>query len=276
MIEFKINGEEYKIGDITIQQYYDIYTNLAKQGPTVQLEILSALSKCPIATLKQLEQTQFAILWNELVNGPLNLNDDLPFHKHIAVNGKMYGFTDIKKLSIGELADMDVLRNDPRKEQLLHKMMAVVYRPALDITDNWIIVEEYNADSVEERAKEFLDMPVAYVFGAMSFFLLIKKYSIEAIVDSLTTTEEMTKEEIEMVELTKQVTLGLLETGMEHSSTYQAEMLQKLERLQNSASMMLSTGSHITKTKLAKRKWNTIAKWLRSKLSKKDKIKETI
>jgi hypothetical protein len=273
MIEFKINGEEYKIGDITIQQYYDIYTNLAKQGPTVQLEILSALSKCPINTLKQLEQTQFAALWNELVNGPLNLHDNLPFHKHIAVNGKLYGFTDIKKLSIGELADMDVLRNDPRKEQLLHKMMAVVYRPATNITDDWIVVKEYDPDTVEERAKEFLDMPIAYVFGAMSFFLLIKNYSIEAMLDSLTTTEEMTPQEIEMVELTKQVTLRLLETGTQHSSSWQMETLEKLERLQNLASTTASTGSHITKTKRAKKSWNTIDKWLKLKL-KKDKIKQ--
>jgi hypothetical protein len=273
MIEFKINGEEYKIGEITIQNYYDIYTNLAKQGPTVQLEILSALSKCPIATLKTLEQTQFATLWNELVNGPLNLHDDLPFHKHIAVNGKMYGFTDVKKLSIGELADMDVLRNDPRKEQLLHKMMAVVYRPALDITDDWVITKEYDPDTVEERAKEFLDMPIAYVFGAMSFFLLIKNYSIEAIVDSLKTTEEMTPQEIEMVELTKQVTLRLLETGTQPSSLWQTEMLEKLEKLQNLASTTVSTGSLTTKTKPEKRKWNMTALWHKLKL-KKDNIKQ--
>jgi hypothetical protein len=260
MIEFKINGEAYKIGDITIQQYYDIYTNLAKQGPTTQLEILSVLSKCPIDTLKKLEQSQFTALWTELLNGPLNLHDDLPFHKHIAVNGKMYGFTDIKKLSIGELADMDVLRNDPRKEQLLHKMMAIVYRPALDITDDWIIVKEYDPSTVEERAKEFLDMPIAYVFGAMSFFLLIKSYSIEAIVDSLKTTEEMTPEEKELVTLTKQLTLELLETGMQPSFSYPAEMSEKLTKLQSLVSTMSSTSLHTAKTKPVKRSLNTIGK----------------
>jgi hypothetical protein len=168
---------------------------------------------------------------------------------------------------------MDVLRNDPRKEQLLHKMMAVVYRPALDITDDWVITKEYDPDTVEERAKEFLDMPIAYVFGAMSFFLLIKNYSIEAIVDSLKTTEEMTPQEIEMVELTKQVTLKLLETGTQPSSLWQTEMLQKLEKLQHLASTTVSTGSLITKIKPEKKKWNTIGKWLKLKL-KKDNIKQ--
>jgi len=274
MIEFKINKQEYKIDKITIQDYYNIYTKLALTGPTTQLEIVSTLSGCPMDLLKQLEQTQFAALWTELCNGPLNLNDDLPLHKHIEVNGKLYGFTDIKKLSIGELSDMDVLRNDPRKEQLLHKMMAVVYRPALDITDDWVITKDYDPDTVEERAKEFLDMPITYVFGAMSFFLLIRKYSIEAILDSLKTTADMTMEEAEMVELTKQVTLSLLETGMQPSSSYQVEMLQKLERLQNLASTMHSTGLHSTKIKPEKKSLNTIGKWLKSKV-KKDKNKLT-
>lgn len=270
MIEFKINKKEYKIGDITIQQYYDIYTNLAVQTTTTQLEIVAALSGCPINDLKKLDQIQFALLWTELCNGPLNLNDDLPFHKHIAVNGKMYGFTNIKKLSIGELADMDVLRNDPRKEQLLHKMMAIVYRPAVDITDDWIVVKDYDPDTVEERAKEFLDMPIAYVFGAMSFFLLIKNYSIEAIVDSLKTTENMSPEEMEMVKITKELTLGLLGTGMQHLSSLPEEMSSKLERLQKLTSMIALTGSHTTKTKREKKSLNTIGKWLKLK-AKKDK-----
>jgi hypothetical protein len=107
----------------------------------------------------------------------------------------------------------------------------------------------------------------------MSFFLLIKNYSIEAIVDSLKTTEEMTPQEIEMVELTKQVTLKLLETGTQPSSLWQTEMLQKLEKLQHLASTTVSTGSLITKIKPEKKKWNTIGKWLKLKL-KKDNIKQ--
>lgn len=271
MIEFKINGEEYKIGDITIQQYYDIYTNLAVQSTTTQLEIISALSKCPIEELKKLEIFQFSSLWAELLAGPLNLHDGLPFHKHIALNGKAYGFTDIKKLSIGELADMDVLKNDPRKEQLLHKMMAILYRPAIDITDHWIVVKDYDTSTVEERAKEFLDMPVAYVFGAMSFFLLIRKYSIEAIVGSLKTTEEMTMEEIEMVELSKQITLELLETGTQPLSFLQEEMSLKLTRLQNLAQSMHSISSPLVKTKPAKKRWSMTNLWRKLKLNKNNK-----
>ena len=274
MIEFKIDKQEFKIDKVTIRQYYDIYTNLAKQGPLVQLEIVSVLSGCPIDLLKKLDSYQFTALWNELVNGPLNLHADLPFHKHIALNGKLYGFTDVKNLSIGELADMDVLRQDPRKEQLLHKMMAIVYRPAIDITDDWVVTKEYDASTVEERAEEFLDMPIEYVFGAMNFFLLIKRFSIEDILDSLKTTEEMTPQEVELVNLSKQLTLELLETGMQPSSSWLEEMSPKLVRLQELVSTMPSTSLRTQKTKPKKRSLNMIKEWLN--FSKKDKNRITI
>jgi hypothetical protein len=143
--------------------------------PTTQLEIVSALSNCPIDVLKQLEQLQFAQIWAELVNGPLDLAQTKQFHKHIELHGKLYGFLDIKQLTIGEVADMDVLSKDPRKDQELHKMMAILYRPAINITDDWVVTEEYKAEGVAERAELFLDMPVEYVYSALAFFFAHQK-----------------------------------------------------------------------------------------------------
>jgi hypothetical protein len=272
MIEFKINGKEYKIGDVTIQNYYDIYTLLALQSATSQIEIVSKLSGCPINEVKAIDNVNFAMLWSEIVNGPLALDDTMPLHKHIAVSSKMYGFIDVKKLTIGELADMDVISKDPRKDQLLHKMMAILYRPAIDITDKWIIVEEYNPDTVEERATEFLQMPIAYAFGALNFFLQIKRYSIEAMLDSLNQTKEMTQEEKQLVELTKQITLELLETGIPRSASWQMEMLLKLEKLQNLASMMHSTSLHTQKIKPEKKSSSMTNLWHKLKINKNKQI----
>lgn len=273
MIEFRLKGNKYTIDQITIQHYYDIHTLLVSTSATNKLEIVSKLSGCPMDHLKQLDNVEFAVLWSELVNGPLDLNDTLPFHKYFGLKDKMYGFTDIKNITIGEIADMDVLSKDPRKDQMLHKMMAVLYRPALDITDNWVIVEPYDANTVEERAKEFLQMPIAYVFGALNFFLQIKKFSIEAMLDSLTTTEEMTKEQEELISLTKQITLELLEGGTTPSASWQMTTLQSLTRLQELAQSMPSTFSLDPKTKPAKKSWNTIKSWLSTKKDKKQPVK---
>jgi hypothetical protein len=271
MIEFKINKDTYKIDRVTIRQYYQIYTKMVQVTPTTQLEIVSALSNCPIDVLKQLEQLQFAQIWAELVNGPLDLAQTKQFHKHIELHGKLYGFLDIKQLTIGEVADMDVLSKDPRKDQELHKMMAILYRPAINITDDWVVTEEYKAEGVAERAELFLDMPVEYVYSALAFFLLIRKYSIETMLDSLTETEEMTTEEREMVQLTRQITLELLETGTTHSSNLQAETLSKLERLQSLAQSMPSISSPIARTKPKKKSLSMTGLW--HKLTQKDKHK---
>lgn len=273
MIEFKINGQEYKIEHITIQNYYDIYTLLALQSATSQIEIVSKLSGCPINDIKSLDQLQFTQLWNEVVNGPLALDNTMPLHKHISVNSKLFGFTDVKKLTIGELADMDVISKDPRKDQMLHKMMAILYRPAIDITDNWVVVEDYNAEAIEERATEFLQMPIAYCFGALNFFLQIKRYSIEAMLACLNPTNQMTSQEMELVELTRQITSELLETGTPLSALSQAEMLLKLKKLQECASTLPLTSSLIQKTKHEKKSWHTIGRWLRLERSK-DKNKQ--
>lgn len=271
MIEFQINKEVFIIDRVTIRQYYDIYTKMVHVTPTTQLEIVSALSGCPVATLKQLEQLNFAQIWSELVNGPLDLNDTKQFHKYIEHKGKLYGFLDIKKLSIGEVADMDVLSKDPRKDQQLHKMMAILYRPAVNITDEWIVTEEYKAETVEERAELFLDLPVEYVYGALNFFLHIRKYSIETMLDSLKETVATTQQEKEMVKLTRQIILELLGTGTIHSSSLQAETLSRLERLQNLAQSMPSTTSPTPKIKPKKRNLNMTALW--HKFKPKSKVK---
>lgn len=264
MIEFKINGNEWKIDKVTIQNYYDIYTKLATVNAMTQLEIVSALSGCPIEDLKLLDQLQFGQLWAELVNGPLD-NTDVKFHKHIELDGKLYGFLDIKKLTIGEIADMDVLARDPRHQQQLHKMMAILYRPAVNVTDDWIVVEEYKAEDVEERAKTFLNLPIDYVHGAIAFFLTFRKYSFDNILNSLVMTEEMTPEEQEMIKITKDLMYELLETGITPSSFSQEEAYSKLMRLQDLASTMPSTSSPIVKQKPRKERLSMIGKWLKRK-----------
>ena len=271
MIEFQINKEVFIIDRVTIRQYYDIYTQMVHVTPTTQLEIVSQLSGCPVATLKQLEQLNFAQIWSELVNGPLDLNDTKQFHKYIEHKGKLYGFLDIKKLSIGEVADMDVLSKDPRKDQQLHKMMAILYRPAVNITDEWIVTEDYKADTVEERAELFLDLPIEYVYGALNFFLLIRKYSLETMLDSLKETATMTKQEKEMIRLTRQITSELLGTGTMYSSKLQGETLSRLQRLQDLAQSTPSTTLPTQKIKPKKRNLNMTALW--HKFKPKSKIK---
>ncbi len=250
MIQFTLNKKEYEIGDITIGQFYKIQHLLALQSPDAKLEIISTLSGAPISELKKLENFQFMQLFAEVAEGPLNAQADQKLYKHIGLNGKAYGLIDFSKITIGEFADMDVLKADPKKEQKLHVMMAVLYRPAIVINEafNWITIEEYNADTVEERAQEFLDLPLKHVYSALNFFLRIPKYLFETIENSLMLEMEtmlkdpkLTEEEREVVKAANLIILESLEDGTKHSSFSQEMIYLKLTRLQDLALSLAST-----------------------------------
>lgn len=253
-LQFKIKGTEYTVKEPTIRDYYKIQHLFAKQEVNAKVEILSELSNCPVKTLKLLDKYQFLTLWNELVEGPLNISESTPFHKTFMMNENMYGFLDLDKVSLGEFVDMDILRNDPQSQQKLHVMMAILYRPAIWITDKWLSVDKYDSDSLEKRAELFMDLPLKYVYGSLNFFLQVSKYLYETTLDSLINLETTTEAEKEMIEITSHIMLELLETGPKSSTLQQEKMLQKLTRLQDLAQLVSLTSSRTAKTELEKKK----------------------
>jgi len=239
MIDFNINGKDYQIGDITIGQFYEIQHLLVLDGRDAKLEIVSYLSGCPMNELKSLEHFQFMQLFSEVAEGPLNHEKDRKLYKHIGLNGKAYGLLDFGKITIGEFADMDVLKADPMKEQKLHVMMAVIYRPTTVLSESmdWVQIDPYDSDSVESRAEEFLNLPLKYVYSALSFFLLMPKYLLNDIQDSLIvemmekmkTADPMTKEALKTASL---LILELQEDGTTLSTLSLEMIYSRLTKLQ--------------------------------------------
>lgn len=257
MIEFKIQNTEYKIEDITIAQFYAIQNLLVTEGMKAKLEIISLLSGANTKDLQLLTQTEFIYLWNAVAEGPLSHTEDLRLYKHIIVNEKLYGFMEFSKMSIGEFADMEVLKQDPMKAGKLHIMMAILYRPATQITGDWIVTEEYNSDSVMERADIFKNMPLKYVYGALNFFLLVQKYLLNNMMDSLTQEiEEMEKnltaKETQMIHATMHLISELQEVGQTPSMDWQETILQNSKMLHELVQSMSSTTLLIEKTKTRK------------------------
>jgi len=269
MIEFKISGKEYKIEDVSIQQYYDIQDLIVRQDFAAKIEIVSHISKCDQSELKKLEKHQFIVLWDNIVNNYLNLEESTPFHKNFVHKGELYGFLDMSKITLGEFADMDLLKTDPMSQKKLHMMMAILYRPAVQITEKWMEVEAYDSDKMMHRAEEFLDLPIKYVAGALNFFLAVSKYYVETTLSSLTQNPATTLREKAMIDLTSQIMLDLLETGAKSYITVQETILPKLEKLNELALSESSTISHTEKINSEKKK--TFVGNLSSKI--KDKIK---
>lgn len=265
-IEFKIGKQDYKIKDVTIRDYYQIQTLLAQQGFDAKVQIVSQLSECPMNELKKLDKHQFLTLWNTLVDGPLDVSEKAPFHRNFVLNEKLYGFFDITGVTVGEFGDLEVLRAMPDAQRQLHKMMAIMYRPAVQVTEKWMQVEEYDQVSFEQRAEEFLDLPLKYVYGSLSFFLSIQNYLLESIMDSLM-KEAKTKEEKEILEITKQLIYVLPEIGTTSSSTQLEMISQRSKRLNELVSLVSSTGLHINETNEKKKKpFKERMQWLINKI----------
>lgn len=254
MIEFKIKGNEYKIEDVTIQQYYDIQDLIVRQDFAAKVEIVSKISGCSINDLKLLEKHQFVVLWDSIVENYLNLEDSTPFHKTFVYKDELYGFLDMSKITLGEFADMDVVKSDPMSQKKLHIMMAILYRPAIQITDKWMEVEAYDSDNMMRRAEIFLDLPIKYVAGALNFFLAVSKYYVETTLSSLTQNPTTTLREKAMIDLTSQIMLDLLETGAKSSTSVQETILPKLEKLHELARLESLTISHTENKNKEKKK----------------------
>lgn len=241
MIEFTIDKKEYKIGDLTIRDYYRIQHMFVQDTVNSQINIIAELSDCPFSELRKLDKLQFVTLWNEVVDDKLNVPNDTPFHKSFVFKDTAYCFLDIDHLTIGEFADMEVLRTDPNHQRNLHKMMAVLYRPAIVIKSKQY-AEPYDSVSLTDRSEEFMDLPLLYVYSALNFFLQIPRSLCEITLTSLI-TPEMTNLEKKQIKEMNQTILELLDLGTERSSSAPEKILQKSIKLKELALSLSSTGS---------------------------------
>lgn len=113
------------------------------------------------------------------------------FHSLIEWNGQLYGYSDIKNMTLGCYVDLEHLSKDLDKN--LHKIAALLYRPVtkhrfnslkftikqqLKMVNNkvenvfdWYELEPYDSNVRKSREEEFKSFPAHILLGALSFFL---------------------------------------------------------------------------------------------------------
>ena len=258
MIQFKLKGQTYTIEDPTIADYYKIqdYLLLLDQVSS-RIRVVHLLSGVLEEDLRAIPSSHFDTLWLQILEGPLDMSvSDKEFIKNFVIDDKFYHFIDMNELTIGEAADMDTLRAHPQKDKQLHKMMAILYRPATMITDNWSKVDEYTMEGFDARADLFLEkMPIRTVLGAINFFFHITHYSYESMMDFLV-GQMTTPEDKKTLLMAKDSMLGLLEGGLNSSTLSLETMRSELKDLLVSLSPMLSTSSPTEKTKRKRKRWS--------------------
>jgi len=95
---------------------------------------------------------------------------DPKVEKIIEIDGVKYGsIKDMKNLSLGEYVDIDHYIQKPIDN--LHKVCAILCRPVLKEEGDLYIIEDYNPETMEERANIFMEkMNVSQLFGLANLF----------------------------------------------------------------------------------------------------------
>ena len=183
MIKFKTSSGSWKIETPTIERYYQIQSLLAlAELNEVQIRIVVALSGAPESEIREMDSSRFESLWSDIETGPLAAKTDEAFQRIIKIDGQEFGFINVAHLTIGELADLDTIKNHPQSEKQLHRLMGVLYRPLVSGDLQGYEIEPHGADGYSDRTQLFLEkMPVYQVLAAIDFFFsyyksLIKQY----------------------------------------------------------------------------------------------------
>lgn len=185
MIKVKLGKKEYDIPtEFSVEQYQRFQVQRLFLDNPDPAKLLAAYLDIPLSEVKNAnkEQVKFieGFIFERLTK---NINKDMIFT--FDYDGKTYGFeNDWKKLAWGAWQDLEFLSAQDVTENI-HKILAVLYRPVIEMKGTKYKIEPYDADSIEERAESFKKIPVKIWFGASQLFFCISNEYIVSIKNSM-------------------------------------------------------------------------------------------
>ncbi len=174
MVKLKIEGKTYKMAsdwsEVTIKQYVEIQQIIKGEDKSELIRLvkfISVLSGVELDLLMNINLEDFQQIDISWLLEPIK-----PQIKNIIViDGKRYGMIkDMKKLSLGEYVDLDHLITDV--DNNLHKVCAILCRLIVQEDGELYIIEKYDGNNIEERAKLFYEkMNIVQLSSVTNFFL---------------------------------------------------------------------------------------------------------
>ena len=173
---------------ITVEQF-DKINSIENKEKLDQIAItLSALTGYDEEEIKTWTVDSLQTVYNKFKTLGDNQNE---FHSIIEWNGTLYGYSDIKSMTLGCYIDIENLSKELKGN--LHKIAAILYRPitkhrfnSLSFTVkqkikmlnnkvenvfDWYEIEKYDSKKRRQREEEFRTFPAHILTGALSFFL---------------------------------------------------------------------------------------------------------
>jgi hypothetical protein len=252
---FKINGQEFQFGDITLRTYYGLKEVLAK-GETreAEFEIVQCMTGCPAELLKQLKFTDWLLVWEEAILTLNSLTGDADaIRPIIEFNGVRYGLPAVEDLTIGEFADLDIILSSSKAEDKLADIAAVLYRPIIKEKGAKIVLEPYDTDGFETRKEAFMELSITAVRSANAFFLQSANSLLRNTAESLVQKGKMNSIPRDVLDRLQAILQQ--DPGGEQSISLQEDLLLSLKKHPSSRFAQLSTGLAGRRTKFVNTIW---------------------
>jgi hypothetical protein len=184
---------------LTIKHYlgFQLITDV-KNDIDLVINTVSIMTGHPVEEIRQWGIDDLVAVYKALAE--VQLDTKAEFYPILEVEGTLYGFQPISKMTVGEHMDLERLAKDPQKN--LPEIIAILYRPISEhklkslefkVKSNikalvggsehlfpYYTVEKYDADQRRIDSVKMKDFPASAALGAMSFFLLTAETSLKS------------------------------------------------------------------------------------------------
>jgi hypothetical protein len=221
-MEIKIEYPNYlNIKDWKYFKSLDDDTTTAKM-----VNFISYLSNVPQEEIESLTPQEIQATYLKILQ---TFGDvDSKFFPVIEINGVLYGFSSIAKMTLGEYMDLERLAKEPNDN--LEEIMAILYRPITKHSFNGIkwnfiktfkvgfgkvenlfkyyTIEKYDSSKRAEQADVMATIPVSFALGALDFFLVVGSNSLLSTQVYLSSSKKERKKKMEAVKKLATVPIG--------------------------------------------------------------------
>ena len=186
-MELKLTIPDY----LSIEAYKKVTSLEHLSDLEKMMAVLGVLSNLSEDKMRELQIQELSKVFTEVTDSLIDVNPE--FYPLFEIEGQLYGYNPITKMTLGEFVDVTNLTKDPIKN--LEQIMALLYRPVLkhrfngikwafknsfktglgeveDLT-KYYTLEAYSTELRNKNAEIMNKLPVSFALGALSFFLQV-------------------------------------------------------------------------------------------------------
>jgi len=191
-MELKINVPDY----LSLKHWKQFVANEHLEPTEKMISLLSTFSDMEVDELMKFKPVELSQIYEAVLSSLRDLEPQ--FYPIFELDGVLYGFSSLSKLSLGEYVDLERLAKKPQDN--IEEIMAILYRPitknrfngikwafknkhkvALGDAENlfkYYELEEYDSSQRLDNANKLSVIPASIALGALSFFLVLANSSL--------------------------------------------------------------------------------------------------